>query len=164
MYKGQLPYIIIPADKYRRNEWDGNHHGTTLTEAKTSGWGLNKKQVRFPWWLSRKESACQCRRPGFHSWSGKIPHTTGELSPCTTTIKACALEPGSCNHGALVGQLLKSACPKAYAPQQWSISCLPQEKPPQWEAHVPQLESRLNSLQLEKKPGQQQKPSTAKNK
>ena len=31
-------------------------------------------------------------------------------------------------------------------------------------AHVPQLESRLNSAQQEKKPGQQQKPSTAKNK
>ena len=27
-----------------------------------------------PWWLSGKESACQCRRHGFDPWSGKIPH------------------------------------------------------------------------------------------
>ena len=24
-------------------------------------------------WLTSKESACQCRRPGFHPWVGKIP-------------------------------------------------------------------------------------------
>ena len=26
----------------------------------------------LPWWLSSKESACQCRRPGFHPWVRKI--------------------------------------------------------------------------------------------
>ena len=26
----------------------------------------------LPWWLSGKESACQCRRPGFDPWVGKI--------------------------------------------------------------------------------------------
>ena len=25
------------------------------------------------WWLSSKESACQCRRPGFDPWVRKIP-------------------------------------------------------------------------------------------
>ena len=28
---------------------------------------------RPPRWLSGKESTCQCRRRGFHSWTGKIP-------------------------------------------------------------------------------------------
>ena len=28
---------------------------------------------RIPWWLSGKESACQCRRHRSHPWSGKIP-------------------------------------------------------------------------------------------
>ena len=28
---------------------------------------------RLPWWLSGKESVCQCRRCGFHPWFGKIP-------------------------------------------------------------------------------------------
>ena len=27
----------------------------------------------LPWWLSGKESACQCRRPRFDPWVGKIP-------------------------------------------------------------------------------------------
>ena len=27
----------------------------------------------LPWWLRRKESACQCMRHGFHSWVGKTP-------------------------------------------------------------------------------------------
>jgi len=31
--------------------------------------------VRLPHWLSSKESACPCRRPGFDPWVGKIPWT-----------------------------------------------------------------------------------------
>ena len=27
----------------------------------------------LPWWLSGKESTCQCRRPKFDAWVGKIP-------------------------------------------------------------------------------------------
>ena len=29
-------------------------------------------QLGRPWWLSGKESACQCRRPEFDPWSGMI--------------------------------------------------------------------------------------------
>ena len=28
---------------------------------------------RLPRWLNGKASTCQCRRPGFHPWVGKIP-------------------------------------------------------------------------------------------
>ena len=28
----------------------------------------------LPWWLSGKESPCQCRRHRFNPWSVKIPH------------------------------------------------------------------------------------------
>ena len=28
---------------------------------------------RLPWWLSGKESACQCGRPGFNPWVRKVP-------------------------------------------------------------------------------------------
>ena len=55
---------------------------------------------------------------------------------------ACALEPRSCNHWAHVSQLLKPAHPRACA--------LQQEKPLQWEAHTPQLESNPCLPQLEK--------------
>ena len=30
----------------------------------------------LPWWLSGKESTCQCRRHGFNPWVGKIPWRT----------------------------------------------------------------------------------------
>ena len=32
----------------------------------------------------KKESTCQCKGHKFDPWSGKIPHTTGQLSLCTT--------------------------------------------------------------------------------
>ena len=35
-----------------------------------------KDHQGLPWWLSSKESACQCKRPkrgGFSPWVGKIP-------------------------------------------------------------------------------------------
>ena len=31
------------------------------------------RQVGLPWWLSGKESACQCRRCGFNPWVMKSP-------------------------------------------------------------------------------------------
>ena len=31
------------------------------------------KTQGLPWWLSGKESTCQCRRPGFDPWAKKIP-------------------------------------------------------------------------------------------
>ena len=33
------------------------------------------------------KSACQCRGHGFNPWSGKIPHTAEQLSPCATTTE-----------------------------------------------------------------------------
>ena len=41
----------------------------------------------LPWWLRGKESACQCRRHGLHSWSGKIPYASKQLNPCATTVE-----------------------------------------------------------------------------
>ena len=70
----------------------------------------------------------------FDPWSGKIPHALGQLSPCITTTEA-------------------HVC-RAHKPQQGT--------PPQWEACIPQLESRPCS----KEPGaagtQQQRPSATK--
>ena len=90
---------------------------------------LKKEEERLPWWLSGKESACQCRRHEFDPWSGKIPHATEQISLCAQLLSLCsrAQEP----------QLLKSECPGACA--------LQQEKPPQREAHTPRLESSPHS-------------------
>ena len=34
---------------------------------------------RLPWWLSGKESTCQCRAHGFNPWSRKIPQASEQL-------------------------------------------------------------------------------------
>ena len=36
----------------------------------------------LPWWLSGKESACQCRKLRFDSWVGKIPNGNTLQSSC----------------------------------------------------------------------------------
>ena len=43
--------------------------------------------LRLAWWLSAKESACQCKCYGFDPWSGKIPHALEQLSPQATTTE-----------------------------------------------------------------------------
>ena len=87
-----------------------------------------KKLQGLPWWLSGKESACQCRRYGFDSWSRKIPHISGDSARAPKLLSLCSRAWGP--------QLLKPSCPTAYA--------LQQERPLQWEARALQLE--LSSL------------------
>ena len=72
------------------------HHFTThnavLLLQSSAGKDLEKAASRIsrqglPWWLSGKESTCQCRRHGFNPWSRKIPRAMEQLSPCVTTIE-----------------------------------------------------------------------------
>ena len=58
----------------------GKHSYHPLQQAHWGVWGL-------PWWLSRKESTCQCRRHGSDPWSRKIPHATEQLSTRTTATE-----------------------------------------------------------------------------
>jgi len=38
-------------------------------------WLIQQKTISgLPWWLSGKESACQCKRLAFDPWSWKIPY------------------------------------------------------------------------------------------
>ena len=64
---------------------------------------------------SGKESACQCRRHRFDSWSGKIPHAEGQLNLFTTTT-----EP--------VPRAQELQLPKPMHPRACTLQ---QEKPPQ---------------------------------
>ena len=96
-------------------------------------WLKKKKKKRWtglPWWLSGKESTCQCRRHRFNPWSRKIPRTMEHLRPCAPQLLGLCSRAGSPNYWAHVLQLLTSACPKACAPQQ--------EKPLQWVTHCNQ--------------------------
>ena len=74
--------------------------------------------------------------------------------PERRNYQACVPKPGSCNYWAQVPQLLKPPCARACA--------LQQEKAPQWETCLSQLESSPCLLQLEKSPHSRQRPSTSK--
>ena len=59
-----------------------------------------KAHIGLPWWLSGKESACQCRRPRFKSWVRKIPWRR-KWQPHSSTLVweiPRTEEPGSYNH------------------------------------------------------------------
>ena len=49
----------------------------------------------LPWGHSGRESSCQCRGRGFYPWSGKIPHASERLSPCTATTEPVLYTPGA---------------------------------------------------------------------
>ena len=69
------------------------------------------------------------QEPQVRSLIWKDPTCCWAAKPVDHNYWACALEPGSCNYWA----------------------CAPQrQKPPQWEAHTPQLRSSPGSLQSEK--------------
>ena len=57
---------------------------------------MKLKLLGLSWWLSSRESACQCRRHRFDPWFRKIPCASEQLSLCTMTVES--LEPGSCNY------------------------------------------------------------------
>ena len=50
---------------------------------------IQKSIVGLPWWLSGKESVCQCRRHEFGPWL-KIPRAVGPLSLCATLLNLCS--------------------------------------------------------------------------
>ena len=51
----------------------------TKRHAQTRRKYLQKYSWGLPWWLSGKESACQCRKHRFDPWSRKIPHASEQL-------------------------------------------------------------------------------------
>ena len=104
---------------------------------------LTDHQQGLPWWLSGKESPCQGKRHRFTAWSGKTPHAGEQLSPWPRLWAMCSR--------AQTLQLLKPARPRASAPQQ--------EKPLQWEAHAPRLDSGPQLSTAGEKPTQHENPT-----
>ena len=43
---------------------------------------FKEEKSGLPWWLSGKESTCQCRGHGFSPWSRKIPHEAPVSRDC----------------------------------------------------------------------------------
>ena len=98
----------------------------------------------LPWWLSDKESTCQCKSHGFNPWSRMIPHASEQLSQWATTT-----EPMCCNN---------------WSPCALEPLLIQQEKLTQWEAQTRQLESSPCSLQPEKNPHSNEDSPQPKNK
>ena len=103
----------------------------------------NEKLKGHPWWSSGWKSTCQFRRHGFHSWSGKTPHTSEQLSLCATTTEPVLQSPGATPTEAWAL--------RARAPQQ--------ETPLQREACTLPLKSSPQSPQLEKTPRSNEDPA-----
>ena len=57
--------------------------------------GIKNFWVGFSWWLSDKESACQCGRHRFSPWSGRIPYALEQLSPPPEDLPKPGVEPAS---------------------------------------------------------------------
>ena len=101
---------------------------------------------RPPWWLSGKEFTCQCRRWGFHPWSGKIPHATEQLSLCIATT-----EPAGCNYWSTC---LRAPCSATKEAAEIRSLCATTREEPQ-----------LSATRLEKSPCSNEDPAqTNKNK
>ena len=49
----------------------------------------------FPWWFSGEEPACQCRRPGFNPWIGKIPWKI-KWQPTSVSCLENPMDRGAC--------------------------------------------------------------------
>ena len=96
--------------------WSQNPTGVGLVLQKCPLWG--------PWWQSGEESAHECRARMFNPWSGKSPHATEQRSPCTITMEARTLEPGSCSYWAHVPWGL---CTEVGKPL-WREACAPRHK------------------------------------
>ena len=55
----------------------------------------NEYMLALPWWLSSRESSCQCRRLGFAPWSKKIPQAEEQLSPWAAALVPELWSPGT---------------------------------------------------------------------
>ena len=56
-----------------REAWCAATHGVAKSRTRLSDWTeLNWSRSQLPWWLSGKESTCQCRKCGFDPGSGRF--------------------------------------------------------------------------------------------
>ena len=134
--------LPFPSPMHKSEEWKWSR-----SVVSDSLWphGLQPTRLLHPWDLPGKSTGVGC-------------HSLLRTEPLPHNYWAWALEPGNCNYWAHASQLWKLHAPTLQAHP------LQQEKPSQCEVCAAQLNSSHCSMQLEKKPTQQQRPSTAINK
>ena len=57
--------------------WTVSKLGWVLRIQQWDSWEVRWVSIGLPWWLSYKESICQCKRRGFNSWVGNDPLEEG---------------------------------------------------------------------------------------
>ena len=62
-FGNQLPGMVLGTAERRRE---------SMLMRYIEFWSMYASVKRLPWWLSGKESSCQCRRSGFDPWVRKI--------------------------------------------------------------------------------------------
>ena len=82
----------------------------------------------LPWWLSGKESTCQCKGHRFNRCSRKIPHALRQLIPDATTIKPVLQSPRASTTEVCLPQSLCPATREATAVR--SLCTTTREQPP----------------------------------
>ena len=90
---GDFTRLSLGAMPRKGREEPGHHLSGRLGQQSSSREELSlpigmmgkPKDMDFPGGSVVKNPACQCRGHGFDHWSGQIPHTEEQLSPCTTT-------------------------------------------------------------------------------
>ena len=66
--------IFLPGEFHGQRSWVGYSRRGCKDSDVTERLTLHfMGSEGLPWWLSSKESACECRRHGFDPWVGKIP-------------------------------------------------------------------------------------------
>ena len=126
----------------------------SLTPPTEQGWGGGG----FPWWLSGKESACQCRRQGFSPWSGNSSHAREQLSWCITTTQPVLWSLEATTTGAhapwspcSTGEATAVKSPSS-ATGEWPLRSAAREKPEQQRRLSP-AKTEINNLKKNKGPG-----------
>ena len=80
MSLGELRELVID-----REAWHAAIHGVAKSQTRLSDWTELSNHTGLSWWLSGKESTCQCRRHGFDPWVSKIP-LEKEMATCSNIL------------------------------------------------------------------------------
>ena len=89
----QATPVFLMENPMDRGTWQVKVHSITKSQTWQKHWSMHtQRRLGLPWWLSGKESTCQCRRRGFHPWARKIPHA---LELCAKTVEPLLWSPGA---------------------------------------------------------------------
>ena len=100
----------------------------------------SKNRMRLPWWLSGKESTCQCKRYGFNPWVRKTP-LEKEMATCSSSSFLPGKSHGKDEPGGLPSIGLQRVGHDWVTKQQRTVYCIRKALPPVNTVYSPLLAS-----------------------